>query len=83
MAALRNKENIVQWFEDQDFRDYVSEQYVETGRGGLVISARVIDDALTQDMLRSVQFSTVAIHYCQTRCGGDRECVLRCPAREL
>jgi len=51
MAVLSNKEYIRQWFDDQVFRGYVDEQYVQTEPDGLVMSALVIDNALARDAL--------------------------------
>jgi hypothetical protein len=83
MAALSNKEYIHQWFDDQSFRVYVDGQYVETEHAGLVTAALVIDNALARDALRSAQISTVTVQYCQSRCGGDQRCMLRCLTGEL
>jgi hypothetical protein len=80
MAELSNKESISQWFEDQEFLRYIDNQDVETGNAGLVMSAMVIDSALTADALRSAQFSSTKIRFCQMRCGSDRQCMLRCLA---
>jgi hypothetical protein len=79
-AELDSKENIRQWFDDQDFQGYVDNQYVETEHAGLVVSATVIDSTITSDALRSAQFGTVKIEYCMRVCGDDQQCVLRCLA---
>jgi hypothetical protein len=78
MAVLSNKEYIGQWFDDQVFRGYVDEQYVQTEPAGLVMSALVIDNALARDALRSAQFGTARVHYCQGLCRGEPQCMLRC-----
>lgn len=80
MAQLDNKENIHQWFQDQDFRGYIDNQYVETEQSGLVASAMVIDSAISRDALRSAQFGTVKIEYCISVCGDDQQCIFRCLA---
>src|SRR5258708_5094322 len=80
MAELSSRANIRQWFEDEDFRSYVDDQHVETGPAGLIVSAAVIDSALTGDALHSAQFGTVKIDYCRRLCGEDLQCMLRCLA---
>jgi hypothetical protein len=80
MAELSNKESISQWVQDQEFQRYVDHQDVETGNAGLIMSAMVIDNALTADALRSAQFSSTKIRFCQIRCNGRPPCVLRCLA---
>lgn len=79
MAELRRKENIRQWFEDDDFLGYTDDvRDVETEPAGLVIAARIIDSAIAGDALRSAQFGTVKIEYCMKLCDDDQQCLLRC-----